>query len=341
MTAFEPHAAAGEFRAFFERFPGPACVAALDGSSSIANDAWKSLFGPEVGWLLRTADPVLFSPDDQETVVEALASLDVDRQVEFEGRLTVAQGEERTYRFSVWMDLGRVYAAAHPRSEAQAVAVATVAHELRTPLTAVRGALSLLAGSALSPDDARLVQIAGANADRLARIVGDLLEVERLSLGVLKMNRQPVKLSTVLKDALDSTREYAREYDAQLSLAGELDVRVLGDPDRLVQVLTNLVSNACKHTPRGAGVDVRLALISPRARVEVRDRGPGVPEAFRPRLFQRFAQATRQDALRGVGLGLSIARSIVEAHGGVIGYEPASDGGSVFFFELPVLVDGP
>lgn len=217
--------------------------------------------------------------------------------------------------------------------------IATVSHELRTPLTAIRGALGLLAGagSPLTGDEARLVEIALGNAERLGRLVNEILDLERLTRTHAPLKRVPLELSDVVKQALISNGEVARELEVGLALAADAPgVVVAGDADRLAQVLTNLLANACRFSPRGGAVEVSLARRGAVVRVSVRDHGAGVPEAFRARLFERFAQADPR-ARGGTGLGLSIARSIVEQLDGTIAYEPAPGGGSVFWFELPVL----
>jgi len=226
--------------------------------------------------------------------------------------------------------------------------IATVSHELRTPLTSIRGALGLLSGtgSPLSGDEARLVEIALGNAERLGRLVNEILDLERLTGGRAAPKRVPLELSDVVRQALVSNGEVARELEVSLALTADAPgVVVAGDADRLAQVLTNLLANACRFSPKGAAVEISLALRGKVVRVSVRDHGKGVPEPFRARLFERFAQADATDprARGGTGLGLSIARSIVQQLDGQIGYQPAPGGGSVFWFELPVLhvMDAP
>lgn len=218
--------------------------------------------------------------------------------------------------------------------------VSTVSHELRTPLTAIRGSLRLLdAGmqGALPPRAADLVRIAAASTERLVRLVNDVLDVARMESGKLELTRRELELETVVRTAIDSVRGARGGDDVCVEL--ELgDVRtVTGDSDRLVQVLVNLISNAVKFSPPSSVVYVSAARVGDATRVSVRDRGPGIAPSDRARLFERFTQLDARDARAkgGSGLGLSIARGLVEAHGGRIGLDSTLGEGSTFWFELP------
>lgn len=223
--------------------------------------------------------------------------------------------------------------------------VATVSHELRTPLTAIRGALGLLQGSvAGSPgaSSADLVTIAYRNTERLVHLVNDILDLEKIDAGKLTLDLRAVAIAQLLESVVEETRHYAVPHNVPLQLSEAPDVRVLADPHRLTQVVANLLSNAIKFSPPGTPVTVAAQLLDGRVRVSVTDRGIGIPESFRERVFQRFSQADASDSRRksGSGLGLSISKSIVELHGGSIGYDSSAGGGTCFFFEVPVLRDG-
>lgn len=219
--------------------------------------------------------------------------------------------------------------------------VSTVSHELRTPLTAIRGALGLVAGGVTGPlpqEAEECVQIALSNSDRLIRIINDILDLEKIQSGQMEFRMDVLDLRRVVKAALDANAAFAAANDIQLRLLdGPAEGEVIGDEQRLIQVLTNLVSNAAKFSPPGGIVDVGVEEIGESMRVSVRDRGMGIPQEFHDRIFQRFAQAdgssTRQKG--GTGLGLSISKSIVEHMHGSIGFSPACGGGTVFFFDLP------
>jgi PAS domain S-box-containing protein len=220
--------------------------------------------------------------------------------------------------------------------------VSTVSHELRTPLTSIRGALGLIAGGRvgkISSEAQEMVNIALNNSGRLVRLINDILDVEKIQSGKLDFEIQRLDLSGVIKDAIAANHGFALEHESRIVFDGEPEpVLVYADSDRLAQVFANLISNAVKFSPAGEAVDIGMHVTADCVRVEVRDRGPGIPEKFEKRLFERFAQADASDSRQnsGTGLGLSISKAIVERMGGTIGYEAAEDGGSCFYFELPI-----
>lgn len=220
--------------------------------------------------------------------------------------------------------------------------VSTVSHELRTPLTSMRGALGLLLGGAggeLSPKGRELLRIALTNTDRLIRLINDILDIEKIDAGHVQIRRDRLALRPLLETTLSGLDGYAREAGVTLSLGEVGDLELLGDSDRLIQVFTNLVSNAVKFTPKDGAVDVSAVEDGDNVRILVRDHGPGIPKEFASRIFGRFQQAGGAESRRsgGTGLGLSIAKAITEMHGGRIGFEaPAEGEGTVFYVELPI-----
>jgi PAS domain S-box-containing protein len=220
--------------------------------------------------------------------------------------------------------------------------VSTVSHELRTPLTSIAGSLGLVAAGAAGPlpDKAqRLVGIAQANSQRLVRLINDILDLAKIERGEMPFAMQPLTLLNIARRAADAVQGYAEELGVTVELPRENGATVRGDVDRLTQVVTNLLSNAVKFSPRGGTVSVAFGLEAGRARISVRDRGPGVPEAFRDRLFSRFAQAdsSQTRGKSGTGLGLYIAREIAERHGGRLWYQSPPDGGALFHLDLPAV----
>jgi PAS domain S-box-containing protein len=218
--------------------------------------------------------------------------------------------------------------------------ISTVSHELRTPLTSIAGSLGLVASGAAGPlpeKAARLISIAQANSQRLVRLINDVLDLEKIESGKLPFNFQELDLGDVAERAVEGVRGYADQLGVELKLDRNGPARVRGDADRLVQVITNLLSNAAKYSPRGEAVQVTVAREGEKVQLTVADRGPGVPEAFRDRIFTRFAQADSSDARgkSGTGLGLYIAKEIAERHGGRLWYE--TKGGAVFHLELPAV----
>jgi PAS domain S-box-containing protein len=221
--------------------------------------------------------------------------------------------------------------------------MSSVSHELRTPLTSVLGSLGLLAegvGGDLSESGKALLNIARNNAARLARLISDIIDIDDILSGRLKLDFRSTSLVTLVERAVDDSRPQASAADVNLVLRNDItQASVYGDAERLVQSLSHLLSNALKFSPRGTTVEVSLARHSTGIRVAVVDQGPGIPEAFRDRLFQPFSQAesTDSDFRGGAGLGLSIAKAIIQQHAGAIGYESIPGRGTCFYFDLPEL----
>jgi signal transduction histidine kinase len=218
--------------------------------------------------------------------------------------------------------------------------IATVSHELRTPLTAITASLGLLAHDPeahRSSAAEQLVGIAYKNCQRLGRLVDDILDVERLEGGKVVFDFQEVDLPSLLEQVVASSRALADRAEVSLVLGCAAHATVHADPDRLTQVFSNLLSNAVKFSPHGSEVEVLLDRDGGNARVSFRDHGPGVPPEFQHRLFERFAQAADGAQKGGAGLGLSIAREIVQRLGGKIGFVDAPGGGAIFHVVLPVV----
>lgn len=220
--------------------------------------------------------------------------------------------------------------------------ISTVSHELRTPLTSIFGSLSLLASGVLGklpPEGTNLIKIALQNSERLIRLINDILDLEKIESRQMSFNMTVQPLAPLIVQAIEATQSYARQYGIQLEFESRLDdVMVQADSDRIGQVLLNLLSNAIKFSHPEGTVSVRMARVENRVRVSVVDRGLGIAEEFRSRIFQRFSQEDGSDKRQkgGSGLGLNICKSIVEAHQGHIDYSSGAGQGSEFFFELPL-----
>lgn len=219
----------------------------------------------------------------------------------------------------------------------------TVSHELRTPLTSIRGALALIEGGltgVVPPQTLELVGIAHESALRLNRIVDDILDIRKIEECDLKLHCSEIDCADLVKVSLDGMLGMASQCRVQLINQGNMSVKLAGDKDRLIQVITNLVSNAVKFSEPGNSVSLKVVKLQPnRVRFNIIDQGMGIPPDQLHKLFVRFQQVDSSDSRPrgGTGLGLAIAKAIVEEHGGQIGVESMLNVGSTFWFELPSL----
>jgi two-component system sensor histidine kinase GlrK len=214
---------------------------------------------------------------------------------------------------------------------------ATLSHELRSPITSVREAAHLLADGVpgpLTPKQDRLVAIVRRSTDRLLRLVNQILDMSRLRAGVLPLEYVPLDLDWLVARALEELRPQADE--ARVTLVRErIGTRftMLGDEDRLVQVLVNLLANAVRFTPVGGTITVRLVDAGPECEIQVEDTGVGIPAPELPHVFESYRQA--HPGKGGTGLGLAIVRGLVQAHGGRVTAESQEGKGSRFTVLLP------
>lgn len=219
--------------------------------------------------------------------------------------------------------------------------VSVVSHELRTPLTSIRGSLGLIVGHAVGevPDKVKqLLEIANNNTERLLLIINDILDIDKIESGKLEYRLQPIQIMPLIEQAIVANNGYALQYDVHLKISQRVDdAFILADSDRIMQVLGNLVSNAVKFSPKGGRVELSVVRRDHCVRVSVTDHGPGIPEDFCSKLFDKFTQADTSNTRGsgGTGLGLSIAKGIVEHHNGGIDFMTEQGRGTTFYFELP------
>ncbi len=223
--------------------------------------------------------------------------------------------------------------------------ISTVSHELRTPLTAIIGALGLMRERReKSPgESAMLLEMAYQNSERLASLINDVLDLEKIESGQMAFRLVPLDIAAFLENAININAAYGDKFGVRFRLRHPLpDITVQADADRLLQVVTNLMSNAAKFSPGGGVIDIAAELRDAMLRISVSDHGPGVPAEFHDRIFHRFEQADSSDTRQksGTGLGLSICKAIIEKMGGRIGFDSAPGEGATFYFELPAARTG-
>ena len=217
--------------------------------------------------------------------------------------------------------------------------VSVVSHELRTPLTSIYGALKLLATnpvSGLSQEDREMLDIAVTNTDRLVRLVNDVLDLERIESGKVKMIKQPCNAAVLVQEAIEVMRPMANSQNITL-IAKPISVFVDADSDRIHQTIINLLSNAIKFSPPDSSVWVTVEDCENEVLFKVIDTGRGIPADILGSIFERFKQVDASDSREkgGTGLGLPICYKIVEEHGGSIWAKSKFGEGSTFYLTLP------
>lgn len=217
--------------------------------------------------------------------------------------------------------------------------ISNMSHEFRTPLTSIMGSLKLLEKDVVFSASQRrsLLQIAGRNSERLLTLVNDLLDLQKLQVGLVPLSCTWVDVEELAKESIDLHLSLGAKRGILLDLECEEALApIWADPGRLHQVLSNLLANAIKHSPEQSNVTVRVRRSTNGAVLEVEDRGPGIPEAFQTHLFERFARWDEANQPQGTGLGLAISKRITEAHGGRISFETVPHERTCFTVELPM-----
>lgn len=217
--------------------------------------------------------------------------------------------------------------------------VSVVSHELRTPLTGIRASLGLLSSGAVAPESPhgrRMLEIAVANTDRLVRLLNDILDLERIRIGGASLQKQPTMLGPLLQQSAEVVQSLAADAGVRVDVQ-PVAVQLSVDSERLIQVLSQLLSNAVKFSKAGAVIRLRGCLVDNVVRMEVQDEGTGIPAEHLERIFLPFHQVDSSDsrARGGTGLGLAICQQIVQQHGGRIWAESVVGTGTTFIVELP------
>ena len=258
----------------------------------------------------------------------------------------VAYALEIAARAALAIENARLYGRAQEVNRAKDEFLATLSHELRTPLTPILGWTHMIRSGRLGPaESAQGICVIDKNSQSLSRLINDLLDMSSILSGKMRIEHAPVELASVVREAAETVRPQAdaRSVKIQVQTEGLGPAVVSGDRTRLVQVFWNLLHNAVKFSPEGGRISVRVAASDGRARVEVEDEGSGIAPEFLPHVFERFRQAdmgtTRTHG--GLGLGLALVKSFVEAHGGKVSVESAGEGrGSRFEVALPAVESG-
>ena len=227
--------------------------------------------------------------------------------------------------------------------------VATVSHELRTPMTAIKGYVDILlmgAAGQLNDQQRRFLEVVKSNTERLNLLVNDLLDISRIEAGRVSLSPEALDLRTLIEEVLAEQERIAREEDRPMTFEAQLPPDlplVYGDPERVRQIVENLVENAYRYTPEGGHVWVRAHVEGDKVQVDVQDTGIGIPPEEQPRVFERFYRGENPlvMASAGTGLGLSIVKTLVEMHGGEIWLTSTGEPGegSTFSFTLPIYTD--
>jgi PAS domain S-box-containing protein len=317
------------------------------------NRAWRQTLGYSEGEIARLSITDILSPQHLTRYQQVLAMVMAGETVnDFETVFVAKNGTQIIVEGSVncrlvdgkavaTSGIFRNVAARREIEKMKNEFVSTVSHELRTPLTSIRGSLGLLAGGLLTADPGkarRMVDIAVANTDRLVRLINDILDIERIESGRVKMEKRACEAASLMLQAVDSVRELADKAGVKLEVSPGPG-RILADPDRVIQTMTNLLDNAIKFSPQGSTISLHLRRQNGDMLFEVKDRGRGIPADRLSVIFERFQQVDASDRREkgGTGLGLAICRSIVEQHGGRIWVESVLGQGSSFYFTLPVM----
>ncbi|WP_339874077.1 CHASE domain-containing protein [uncultured Brevundimonas sp.] len=344
------------FRAAMEYAPIGMGLGSLAGGWLKVSPSLCGLFGCSRKDLLRSDIHNLTHEDD------LAASIELRRQV-LAGEINSYQTEKRYYHSSgriIWalVNVGLVrdvdgapkyfiiqvqdITDRKAMDQLKSEFISVVSHELRTPLTSIRGSLGLIVGTMardLPATASRLLEIASKNCERLILLINDILDIDKLASGQMRFNTQTHQVARLVTQAAEANTAYAAHFNVALAVEPiDHDLAVRVDADRLIQVLSNLLSNAAKFSPDAGTVTLSAAVTATgRIRVSVADRGPGITPEFSREIFDKFSQSDSSitRARGGTGLGLHISRQIIEHMGGEIGFDTEVGAGSTFWIEVP------
>ena len=286
-------------------------------------------------------EETFFRPDGTSFPVEFCASPMRDEHSELLGAVITFRDVTEKRSAALAAEAERRYQEAEAQNRAKDNFLATLSHELRTPMTSILGWVQFLRSGAFDEEElAEALATIESSARLQAHLIDDMLDVSRMILGKFQVDLEPTRISQIVEAALTTARPMAAQNEVQLTWEiGDRDSIVEADPNRIQQVIHNLLSNAIKFTPAGKNVNLRLERVNGKLRIRVKDQGEGIDPAFLPHVFERLRQAEGSNKRAGLGLGLAIARHIVDLHHGEI--VAASEGpglGAEFTVTLPVQV---
>ncbi|MDH3639891.1 MAG: ATP-binding protein, partial [Gammaproteobacteria bacterium] len=351
--------------AFIANSPNAISLKKPDGRYVLVNRPYERIIGATNDEIRGKTSIELFGKEfAQSGITHDQIVLETGQVVEHEEKLHLESGEYTwlTVRFPIFDSvknitaIGAVSTDITERKQVESLKseiISVVSHELRTPMTSIFGSLSLIYGGMLgelSEELAEVVEIAYHNTDRLIRLTNDILDIQKIEAGKMIFRNEPLDLCHLIEQSIAANRPYREErrqhkrnaefheFDVKIKFDKSLpDAKVYADPDRLAQVMDNLLSNAAKFSPPGGTVEISVSRHNGSLRVAVSDQGPGIPAEAHEQIFDKFFQVDRSDSREkhGTGLGLSICRAIIEELGGTIGFDPEAPVGATLYFDLP------
>lgn len=313
-----------------------------DGPATL--EAWRSRVHPaDLGPTQARFAEIIKNENEFDVELRVVARNGIVRDVRNRGSIQRDRKGEPIKMIGLVMDVSELRRLDRMKQEF----VSVVSHELRTPLTSIRGALGLLssaAGTLSLPKSQQLLDLANRNAERLNHLIDDILDIDKIESGKMRFELVNRDLNELLSQAVLSIAPYADRFGVGVRLRPlSTSTTVCVDASRLLQVLTNLLSNAAKFSPAGDVVDVYAEIKDQVVRVSVKDGGPGIPSEFQPKIFGKFSQVDSSDSRNkgGSGLGLAISKAIIEVMEGSIGFSTRPGKGTVFYFELPIVGSAP
>ncbi|MCU6434165.1 PAS domain S-box protein [Undibacterium sp. Jales W-56] len=353
--------AADRFQAVFQNAADGIVMIDQHGNLEVTNPAWRRIYGYKESEVAGKSGSLFCPPNGQDMLALAANHAEFvqqgnvhleDVRMRKDGSLFPAELSISEYYFSgekKYVVIVRDISERRQIERMKSEFISTVSHELRTPLTAIRGALGLVLGGAagdLPVKIQELISISHKNSESLTRLINDLLDSQKIEAGKMDFHYEVLPLDELLKTAVQANQAFAANLGVGIRLSGApvMDM-VKVDAGRFQQVMANLLSNACKYSPRGEDVVVlAMQLSSERVRVEVIDQGSGIPVHFQQKIFQKFSQADASDsrAKGGTGLGLAISQAIMQQMYGEIGCHPSNSmAGTCFYIELPIAQMAP